>query len=945
MLHLKTFGGLSVETDSVLVAGAARQRKRLALLALLAAAGGRGTSRDKLIAYLWPDSDAEHGRNLLKQACFALRRDLRASNLFLGTLELRLNSEIVDTDIQRFEETLARGDRAQAVACYTGPFLDGFYLGEAGDFEAWVETERAQWTKRVCEVVEALATDAGAAGDLRGSVRWWRRLTELDPLSSHAAYGLMHALVAMGDAAAALAFSRVHEQVVRDALGAAPDAAVTEFVARLRAAGAPRSAPPSIGAGSSVAPTPARLPRKPRSASLRKRLALAGAVTVVVVSIVLASSRRTATLDPELLAVAPFDVLDSNLEASRGRLVDGLSRNLDGLGPYRTVSHTLLARRWDGRSDRLSAAGLGRRFGAGVVLFGQLSQVPPDSVRLRLAALDIRRDQILAEIDRTAAADPDRLADSLTLDVIRALGPAAVGVPLRVLSARTRSLPALKAFIQGERHFRRYALDSAIASYDRAVALDTTFAAALRAAARARGWNLQPAEPYATRAVRFNQGVSTLDSLLIAASAGGGLAAPGDFYAFAARRMAVLQEAVQRHSEDPEPWFELGDHRFHNGFAVWWNTWNDARAAFDRAIALDSAFAPAYIHAIEIALNDNDLELALRYVRGYLAIPFVNQDGGGMRLLGLLLAPERRGRGAFERELGKADFTTLRRLTFAVRTWPDSSETQIRVARRLLAAAEAMSPGGSPAGEYNLRQYRSLLAQALIFRGHLREAREVVGSRFMMSAFMELAHLGALPPTAVEEAVARWWRFPYHPDYQGDHVLFPWLTEAPCYRTMDVAWWWAARRDTTRLRRLVQREDSIARTVTSPSVAPWSRPVPRFARAALAMARGDTAGAALMSLWLPPDSICDSRPHVEALFQVLVAVGREQEATTVFDWRHDRWVPWVLARARLAERLGDRATAIHYYQFVRQAWLHADPELQPIVAEALTAIQRLGGGP
>ena len=82
MLHLKTFGGLSVETDSVLVAGAARQRKRLALLALLAAAGGRGTSRDKLIAYLWPDSDAEHGRNLLKQACFALRRDLRASNLF-----------------------------------------------------------------------------------------------------------------------------------------------------------------------------------------------------------------------------------------------------------------------------------------------------------------------------------------------------------------------------------------------------------------------------------------------------------------------------------------------------------------------------------------------------------------------------------------------------------------------------------------------------------------------------------------------------------------------------------------------------------------------------------------------------------------------------------------------------------------------------------------------
>jgi hypothetical protein len=406
----------------------------------------------------------------------------------------------------------------------------------------------------------------------------------------------------------------------------------------------------------------------------------------------------------------------------------------------------------------------------------------------------------------------------------------------------------------------------------------------------------------------------------------------------------VLQEATRRYPEDAEVWFELGDHRFHNGFAVWWNTWNDARAAFDRAIALDSAFAVAYIHPVEIALNDNDPAAALRYVRAYLAIPSVHGDGGGMRLLNLLLDPTGRGRRQFDRELEEADFATLRRLAFAIRSWPDSGEAQIRVARRLLAVAEATFPGGSPAGEYNLRQYRSLLAEALIFRGHLRDARAVVGDRFVMAGFMELAHLGALAPPVVEAAVARWHQYPYHPDYQGDHVLFPWLTEGPCYRTMDVAWWWAARRDTVQLRRLVRREDSTARTVTSPDVAPWARPVPRFARAALAMARGDTAHGALISLWMPPDSICDSRPHVEALFQVLVAVGREQEATTVFDWRHERWVPWVLARARLAERLGDRATAIHYYQFVRQAWLHADPELQPAVAEARSGIARLEGG-
>jgi hypothetical protein len=41
--------------------------------------------------------------------------------------------------------------------------------------------------------------------------------------------------------------------------------------------------------------------------------------------------------------------------------------------------------------------------------------------------------------------------------------------------------------------------------------------------------------------------------------------------------------------------------------------------------------------------------------------------------------------------------------------------------------------------------------------------------------------------------------------------------------------------------------------------------------------------------------------------------------------------------------MGDRRTAAKYYRFVAQAWLHADPELQPVVAEARAAITRLDG--
>ena len=239
MLQLRTFGGLSVHEDGAPCRGAAVRRKTLALLALLAAADKNGASRDKLIAFLWPESDTEHGRNLLRQACFALRRDLHHHELILGATELRLNPEAVSSDLRAFADALKRGDLAGAVALYGGPFLDGFYLRGSDEFERWAETERGRLAKQVCAVLEALATQALAGADHRAAEQWWHRLAALDPLSSHAALGLMTALAAGGDRAGAIRHARVHEAMLRRKLGTAPEAAVTRLAERLRAEAAP----------------------------------------------------------------------------------------------------------------------------------------------------------------------------------------------------------------------------------------------------------------------------------------------------------------------------------------------------------------------------------------------------------------------------------------------------------------------------------------------------------------------------------------------------------------------------------------------------------------------------------------------------------------------------------------------------------------------------------
>ena len=68
MLRLRTFGGLWLEGDEGPLTDAAGQRRRLVLLAALAAAGQKGMSRDALVGLLWPEVDEARARAALSQA-------------------------------------------------------------------------------------------------------------------------------------------------------------------------------------------------------------------------------------------------------------------------------------------------------------------------------------------------------------------------------------------------------------------------------------------------------------------------------------------------------------------------------------------------------------------------------------------------------------------------------------------------------------------------------------------------------------------------------------------------------------------------------------------------------------------------------------------------------------------------------------------------------------
>jgi hypothetical protein len=62
--------------------------------------------------------------------------------------------------------------------------------------------------------------------------------------------------------------------------------------------------------------------------------------------------------------------------------------------------------------------------------------------------------------------------------------------------------------------------------------------------------------------------------------------------------------------------------------------------AFDRAVTLDSSYAPAYIHAVGLALSLNDQAAARRYAARYLALHPGGAAALSVRLTSLLSIPQ-----------------------------------------------------------------------------------------------------------------------------------------------------------------------------------------------------------------------------------------------------------------------------------------------------------------
>ena len=515
MSRIRLLAGPSIEGPDGPVPSTVLQRHRLALLALLAMAPNGTLSRDKLIASLWPESETDRARHLLRSAVHVLRRSLGEDAVQSMGDDLRLNPEIVTSDVSEFLERLAHDELEQAVDLYAGPFLDGFHLSDSPDLERWVDGERSRLQQLYCGALEQLAERAEPVQ----APAWWRRVAAVDPYSARVALGLMRALDAAGDRAAAISHARLYEQLLKEVLGAEPDPDVAGLAERLRTAPLARTKT-EVGAsvvdrsdsiaqepaGDLIPQEPADVSRvedgEPRFSAKRRRLAAAAGVIVVVAAVALAaemfivprvSDRRVTAAAPaadRTIAVLPFTNLGG--DPSEEYFSDGLTEEL--IAALARVRHLRVAARtsvFAFKAQNRDIREIGRLLNVATILEGSVRR---DGARVRIHAQLINATDGFhiwaASYDRNMA-DIFELQTELALHIAEALqANLTSGDRQRLAKQPTENPQAHSAYLKGRYYWKQRSgvgLSKAIKYFEEAIAADSHYAAAYAGLANAYG--------------------------------------------------------------------------------------------------------------------------------------------------------------------------------------------------------------------------------------------------------------------------------------------------------------------------------------------------------------------------------------------------------------------------------------------------------------------------
>lgn len=235
---LRLLGGFELRDAAgtpVLAAG-----KPLAVLAYLACARSQRASRQALIGMLWGDADPERGRASLRQALFSVRHRLGIDLIQTDGEWLQLSADVA-LDVREFLEAVEQGNNTLAISRYSGDFIPDFAAPGAGDFEAWIDTERRRLRGAYLAAARSHLRQVMARGDAAAAVNLSASLRDADPEDDEH-WRLRFEALALAGRFVVIDLEEADLRAARSEDGRPVDAATEALLRRLRRAAGDSSA-------------------------------------------------------------------------------------------------------------------------------------------------------------------------------------------------------------------------------------------------------------------------------------------------------------------------------------------------------------------------------------------------------------------------------------------------------------------------------------------------------------------------------------------------------------------------------------------------------------------------------------------------------------------------------------------------------------------------------
>jgi DNA-binding SARP family transcriptional activator len=233
-LQIRLLGPAAIEGPNGVLSGPISQRHRLALLAILCRTPRHTVSRDRLVAFLWPEADRFQSRRLLNAAVYAIRQVLGKEAILTQGETVTLAPDALDADVERFERAIAEQRFHDAVTMYAGTFLEGLVIPDGCELDRWIEDERRTLEAAYRRALDALAEAALEQGRASEAVDWLKKRLTREPTDSRVTLALMRALDRAGERTAAIQLAATHASLLRSDLEAEPDPQIERLAAELR---------------------------------------------------------------------------------------------------------------------------------------------------------------------------------------------------------------------------------------------------------------------------------------------------------------------------------------------------------------------------------------------------------------------------------------------------------------------------------------------------------------------------------------------------------------------------------------------------------------------------------------------------------------------------------------------------------------------------------------